>query len=192
MSVWRLGGCWGKQVARTEGTKMSSTPSDGAPAGRTNKWRYVRDLVRSIMNDPAPGPAWWPLYAERWVPEVVRAVIPPPANQRKVRLQAEGVLSRDQLRAFFAASWRAFDRPDFQQHLRDAASRGEGLSRLVNELQRQIFEALGIHGKFGLAFLSRLREVYGNDSEFMQEVLAFVDREQRALDEAGAIGYAVD
>ena len=52
----------------------------------------------------------------------------------------------------------------------------QGVSRLVNELQRQIFEALGIHGKYGLEFLGRVRVVYGNDEGFMSEVIAFVDR----------------
>ena len=61
-------------------------------------------------------------------------------------------------------------------HPQNLFSLAQDLSRILNELQRQILEALGIYGKFGLAFLGRLREVYGNDNEFMQEVMAFVDR----------------
>lgn len=148
----------------------------------------MRDFFHTILNDPAPGQFYAATFTERWVPGVVQAVVPPPP-QPVPRLQREGILTQEQLRMFFAATARAFDREDVKQQLRQAGGRGKGVSRLVNELQRQIFEALGVHGKYGLDFLGKLREVYGKDGSFMSEVYAFVDREQRALDEAGALGY---
>eukprot|EP00803_Ostreobium_quekettii_P004822 evm.model.scf_4187.1 EVM.evm.TU.scf_4187.1 scf_4187:3618-7229(+) len=167
---------------------MPSAPRQAKPS----RWRLLKDAVRSAMNDPAPGFFWWSPYTDRWIPDVVRAAVPQDPNNRPPRLQGEGQLTKEQLRAFFAAASTAFDHPVFQHHLRSTASRGKDLSRLVNELQIKIFEALGIYGKFGLAFLGRIRDLYGDDPDFMLELLAFVDREQRALDESGAIGYAVN
>ena len=86
---------------------MSSTSADAGPAPKPSKWRIVRDVIRSIMNDPAPGLLWCSPDADRWVPDVVKAVVPPTPNQRKIRLQAEGVLSRVRLLCKPVASvWR--------------------------------------------------------------------------------------
>lgn len=46
----------------------------------------------------------------------------------------------------------------------------------VAELQKKIFEKQGIDGKFGLSFLGKIRTVYGDDPEVMQNLMKFVER----------------
>lgn len=77
-----------------------------------------------------------------------------------------------------------FDDEVVKAQLKTAAQRRQNVGWLISEMQKQIFEAQGIDGKFGIAFLGRVRELYGNDASVMEELMKFVNREELAMDEA--------
>lgn len=43
-------------------------------------------------------------------------------------------------------------------------------------MQKQIFESQGVDGKFGVGFLGKIRELYGDDSKMLEELMKFVER----------------
>ncbi|CAD7702811.1 unnamed protein product [Ostreobium quekettii] len=99
-------------------------------------------------------------------------------------LQRDGVLTKEQLRKFFAAGYKMFDSEDVKANLKEAARKRQDVGFVVTELQKEIFDSLGIDGKYGISFLGKIREKYGDDADFMNELMTFVDREELALDEA--------
>ncbi|PNW88882.1 hypothetical protein CHLRE_01g049050v5 [Chlamydomonas reinhardtii] len=101
-------------------------------------------------------------------------------------LQKAGMLTKDQLAQFFAESAKQFSNPEFKQLLSVAHSqRGPGTSEeMVNGMQKQIFESMGIQGDFGLKCLSRVHPEYGSDAFFMRQFYEHVQKEEMVLDEA--------
>ncbi|KAG2494000.1 hypothetical protein HYH03_007927 [Edaphochlamys debaryana] len=96
------------------------------------------------------------------------------------------MLSKDQLVQFFEGSKKQFDNPDFKQMLGVSfKTRGPGSPEdMINGMQKQIFESMGVQGDFGLKCLSRVQQVYGNDAFFLRQFFEHVQKEEMILDEA--------
>lgn len=43
-------------------------------------------------------------------------------------------------------------------------------------MQKQIFESQGVDGRFGIGFLGKIRQLYGDDSQILEELMKFVER----------------
>ncbi|KAG2430760.1 hypothetical protein HYH02_013599 [Chlamydomonas schloesseri] len=101
-------------------------------------------------------------------------------------LQKAGMLTKDQMVQFFAESAKQFGNPEFKQLLSVAHSqRGPGTAEeMVNGMQKQIFESMGIQGDFGLKCLARVHAEYGSDAFFMRQFYEHVQKEEMVLDEA--------
>lgn len=98
-------------------------------------------------------------------------------------LQKTGMLSREQVLAFFDKSSSSFANPEFKSLLRVGYERGQNVQDLVNEMQFQIFQAMGVQGDFGIGCLSKIRMVYSQDAELLKMFYTFVNSEEMLLDE---------
>ncbi|KXZ55032.1 hypothetical protein GPECTOR_3g193 [Gonium pectorale] len=75
---------------------------------------------------------------------------------------------------------------EFKQILSVALkTRGPGASEdAINAMQKEIFEAMGVQGDFGIKCLSRVSQVYGTDAFFLRQFYEHVQKEEMVLDEA--------
>ncbi|GFR48263.1 hypothetical protein Agub_g10128 [Astrephomene gubernaculifera] len=101
-------------------------------------------------------------------------------------LQKSGMLTKEQLIKFFQDSAQQFNNPEFKQLLSVAMkTRGPGTAEeIINGMQRQILENMGVQGDFGLNCLARVNGVYGNDAAFLRLFYEHVQKEEMVLDEA--------
>ena len=53
---------------------------------------------------------------------------------------------------------------------------GQNVDMVITEMQKQIFESQGIGGNFGVAFLAKIRTLYANDAEMIQQLMKFVEQ----------------
>ena len=99
-------------------------------------------------------------------------------------LQKTGMLTKDQLQVFFQKSKEQFTSPGFKQLLRSSAQRGRDLEQIVNEMQTQIFQAMGVQGDFGINCLGRVQQAHNDDAFFLRAFFEHVQLEEQTLDEA--------
>ncbi|EFJ50398.1 hypothetical protein VOLCADRAFT_120656 [Volvox carteri f. nagariensis] len=101
-------------------------------------------------------------------------------------LQKTGMLTKEQLQSFFQESAKQFNNAEFKQLLSVAhRTRGPGSSEdMVNGMQKEIFQSMGIQGDFGINCLSKVNQVYATDAFFMRHFYEHVQKEEMVLDEA--------
>ena len=105
----------------------------------------------------------------------------PAAAGTKKRLQASGMLTKEQLLAFFKAGRELLDRAAVKDELEQEHARGGDAQELVTNMQKAIFETQGVQGDFGIGCLQRVADEYSGDKEFMKDFYSFVARSASRL-----------
>lgn len=98
-------------------------------------------------------------------------------------LQKTGTLSREQVVMFFEKSGTQFASPEFKSLLRVGYERGQNVSDLVNQMQFQIFQSMGVQGDFGIGSLRHIRQWFSQDADLLRMFYTFVNSEEMLLDE---------
>ncbi|GLC43552.1 hypothetical protein PLESTB_001569600 [Pleodorina starrii] len=101
-------------------------------------------------------------------------------------LQKTGMLTKEQLVQFFQESAKQFNSPEFKQLVSvSLKARGPGgPEEVINGMQREIFQSMGVQADFGLNCLSRVNSVYADDAFFLRQFYEHVQKEEMVLDEA--------
>lgn len=99
-------------------------------------------------------------------------------------LQRSGVVSRENLLQFFEKGLEMFDSAEVKSQLKLAFAQRKDVPDIITNMQKAIFEDIGIQGDFAINFLADVQQIYGNDQEVMARFFYFVSREEMACDEA--------
>uniref|UniRef100_A0A061R4A0 Uncharacterized protein n=1 Tax=Tetraselmis sp. GSL018 TaxID=582737 RepID=A0A061R4A0_9CHLO len=118
-----------------------------------------------------------------WIGKTFREWTSPEFVESRGQLQRGGMVSKETLQRFFAESNLLFDTADFVDRLKHEHAEGKDVSEAIEAAQREIFERLGVEGRFGISCLSRVFNEYGSDLEAVQECVDFMQREELLLDE---------
>jgi len=105
-------------------------------------------------------------------------------------LQRSGKIAKDKILKFISECEKLYDDTNFKINLIDSAKKipnGEerdgATAEMVNQAQRQILEALGIDGNFGLDYMPRVMVDYRDDPFVTLPFKMFADKEALLHDE---------
>lgn len=84
-------------------------------------------------------------------------------------LQTTGEISRERIFEFFQKGKDdLFVSAAFKDHLRQGHQKGRSAQDLVNKAQAQLWEAMGVKGSYGIAYLGKIRSLFAQDAEMLR------------------------